>query len=169
MAAFKADDRDERLRELIGVLLSCERLTITAADANGNTAPHHWARYTHDSRSLLATLRALSARKPNWNARNAAGETVLHRAATNIAVPTLVATLLDEVDAVEVDALTRRAMSPLHYAVLANNIAAIEALLARGARADLKVITAKDAQQPVSVSTGRLIVLFSLCCVKNWA
>jgi hypothetical protein len=37
-----SDDRDDRVREMMSILLSCERLLITTADSEGNTALHHW-------------------------------------------------------------------------------------------------------------------------------
>jgi hypothetical protein len=61
----------------------------------------------HDTRSLTQTIRLFVSRKPNWNARNAKGETVLHRAVCNIAAKALVAALLDEIDSFELEAMNK--------------------------------------------------------------
>jgi ankyrin repeat protein len=114
-------------------------------------------------------IRSFAARRPIWNARNAKvrsrvlctriqcaglkGETVLHCAVRNVAVPSLVHVLLEEVDAIEIDAVTKMGATALHYAVLCANDEALDALVAHEANAEMKLIASSDQHKCACVCT----------------
>ena len=115
------------------VLLDYPGIDVGAKNVNGNTPLHLFCKsFAADDARCERVFNKLLAHGAVLDSRNNDGETPLHRAVLNPRVPVVMAQLLLG-RSVNVNAVTARGATPLHYAVQMQSAAVVHVLMEHGA------------------------------------